>query len=193
MLTPLASDDKELVSQLLEDVQILEDQFAEGLARPSATRAIFAPILRRWLVEGLFFKAQQFVLPHQVNFPIRSNAKTLKLCKAGFYIHWMGLVEVNQFAVSTMLPDVEVLKKQGMAGSELHDPASQFVMPQRAKSFFDQRMFYWKSRFYTRMDILKMHANALGGVHFDFRKATTEAHIKEISNARRQDDRNRSR
>lgn len=182
MPASLSSDDKELVSQLLEDVQILDDQFAEGLAKPSATRAIFAPILRRWMVEALFFKAQQFILPHQVGFPIRSNAKTLKLCKAGLYVHWMGLVEVGPFAVSSMLPDVVAMARGGTANGDIHDSLAQFVMPQRAKSFFDQRMFYWKSRFYTRMDVLKMHANALGGVHFDFRKATSETHIKELKN-----------
>lgn len=43
-------------------------------------------------------------------------------------------------------------------------------------------MFFWKERFYTRQDIIKMHANMLGGVHFDFRRADDEAHIKEIKN-----------
>ncbi len=43
-------------------------------------------------------------------------------------------------------------------------------------------MFFWKGEFYTRAEVIKMHANALGGVHFDFRKAQDEAHIKEIKN-----------
>ena len=51
---------------------------------------------------------------------------------------------------------------------------------QKASVFFDQRVFFWKGQFYTRADIIKMHANALGGVHFDFRKAQAETHILEI-------------
>jgi hypothetical protein len=53
---------------------------------------------------------------------------------------------------------------------------------QKASTFFDQRMFFWKGTFYTRADVIKMHANALGGVHFNFRRKEDEAHINEIKN-----------
>jgi|SRR5208337_260782 len=51
-----------------------------------------------------------------------------------------------------------------------------------AKAFFNQKMFFWKGRFYTRNDVILMHARKLGGVHLDFRRADDEAHIDEIKN-----------
>ena len=55
-------------------------------------------------------------------------------------------------------------------------------LPHPAKAFFNQKMFFWKGRFYTRHDVILMHARKLGGVHLDFRRAEDEAHIDEIKN-----------
>jgi hypothetical protein len=48
--------------------------------------------------------------------------------------------------------------------------------------FFNQKVLFWKSQFYTRADMIKMHANTLGGVHFDFRRARNETHIIDLKN-----------
>jgi hypothetical protein len=45
-----------------------------------------------------------------------------------------------------------------------------------------QRIFYWCAQFYTRTDVIKLHANLLGGVHLDLRKAKAETHMHEIKN-----------
>lgn len=34
--------------------------------------------------------------------------------------------------------------------------------------------------FYTRAEVIKLHANALGGVHFDFQRTQDEAHTIEV-------------
>jgi hypothetical protein len=48
--------------------------------------------------------------------------------------------------------------------------------------FFGQKMFFWKGQFYTRADLIKMHANALGGVHLNFQRTRSETHIIELKN-----------
>jgi hypothetical protein len=180
----LTPDDRELIQQLLEDVGLLEAPFSMGIPKPAATRAIFTPILRRWVAEGLFYKAQKLILPNgPAVFPITSNAHAIKLCKAGVYEHWMGLVLFGTIGVAIAQVANKHLAPDGKPIAQLDDGSSSArPTPQRAKIFFDQKMLFWKGQFYTRADVIKMHANALGGVHFDFRKAQDEAHIKEIKN-----------
>ena len=35
-------------------------------------------------------------------------------------------------------------------------------VPQVARQFFEQKMFYWKGQFYTRADVIKWLANRFG-------------------------------
>jgi hypothetical protein len=95
----------------------------------------------------------------------------------------MGLVLFGTIGVAIAQVANKHLAPDGKPIAQLDDGSSSArPTPQRAKIFFDQKMFFWKGQFYTRADVIKMHANALGGVHFDFRKAQDEAHIKEIKN-----------
>jgi hypothetical protein len=177
----LASGDRELIQQLQDDVGILEAQFVTGIPKPAATRAIFAPILRRWIAEGLFHNAQKLILPEQVGFAITSNAHAIKLCKVGVYEHWMGLIVFGTIGIAAGLIAKKYLGPDGKVTTQLGD-TSAHPTPQKASVFFGQTMFFWKGNFFTRSDVIKMHANALGGVHFNFRKAQHEAHINEIKN-----------
>jgi hypothetical protein len=180
MNLPMTPDDRELIQQLLDDVGILEDQFRIGLPKPSATRTIFAPILRRWIAEGLFFTAQKLILPDQVAFPVPSHAHAIRLCKAGVYEYWMGLVMFGTLGVATGKVAEQHRGPNGMPKTQLADGKDYQAAPQKASTFFHQRMFFWKGRFYMREDVIKMHANALGGVHLDFRRTRDEADINEI-------------
>jgi len=182
MSANLASDDRELIQQLLDDVGILEDQFLIGIPKPPATRAVLAPILRRWVAEALFFKAQKLIMPVKVNFAIMSNAHATKLCEDGVYEHWMGVVVFGQIGVGKSQVAQKYLGPDGKPTIPLGDRAVAPPEPQKAKRFFEQKMFFWKGQFYTRADVIKMHANALGGVHFDFRRTEDETHINEIKN-----------
>lgn len=74
----LAPNDRELVQQLLDDIGILDDQFLVGVPRPAATRAIFVPILRRWIAEGLFHRVQKLILPMQATFAVAVNAGAMQ-------------------------------------------------------------------------------------------------------------------
>jgi hypothetical protein len=84
---PIAAADRELIQQLLDDAAILGDLFLVGIPKPAATRTICVPILRRWIVEGLFHQAQKLISPAQVSFSIYSNGRAVQLCKAGVYAH----------------------------------------------------------------------------------------------------------
>lgn len=181
-LRALAADDRELIQQLLEDINIIESQFLFGVPMPSAARSTVAPILRRWLAEGLFYKAQKLVLPKTITFLVHSNGHSAKLCKAGVYEHWMELVLFRGIGVSSSLVAAKFLGKDGRPTIDLDRSNNIKPMPQKASTFFNQNMFFWKGEFHSRIEIIKMHANTLGGVHFDFKKAHSEKHIIEIKN-----------
>jgi hypothetical protein len=155
MNRPLTSDDRELIQLLLDDVEIVDDQFRMGLPKPSATRTIFAPILRRWVTESLFFTAQKLILPHQVAFSARSYAHTIKLCEAGIYEHWMGLVVFGTIGVASRKIAPQQIGPDGKLTVQLSDATELKPTPQKARNFFDQRMFFWRGRFYTRADVIK--------------------------------------
>lgn len=154
------SYDRELIQQLLEDIDVIDEQFLGNLPKPPTTRAIFAPILRRWIAESLFFKAQRLILPLQVNFPIVANAHEIKLCEAGIYEHWIGLVYFGKIGVATSRIAKNYIGPDGKPTMPFSNNA-EHVGLQKVSIFFDQKMFFWKGEFYTRADVIKMHANSL--------------------------------
>jgi hypothetical protein len=181
--TALTPGDRELVQQLLDDVVILESQFATGLPKPSASRAILVPVLRRWIVDGLFYKAQRLALRHEVRFAIRSHAEAIKLCKRGVYAHWMGVLEFGTIGVGLGRINQNYLNPDGTSKIAMDRTVNVLPAPQQAKTFFEQRMFFWKQEFYTRSDVIKLHANSLGGIHFDPEsRRHKKQHIHEIPN-----------
>ena len=182
MNASLTSEDRELIQQLLDDVGVLEDQFSTGLPKPPAVRATLVPILRRWIFEGLFYKAQKLILPEQVGFLITSSGQAGKLCKAGVYAHWMALLAFGGISVGVSQVAPKWLGPDGKPITHLDDGANPRPASQKANIFFKQKVFFWKGEFYTRTDVIEMHANALGGVHLDFSRAQDEAHINEIKN-----------
>jgi hypothetical protein len=91
----------------------------------------------------------------------------------------MGVVQFGTVSVTVGQIAEKYLGSNGQPTIDL-DSSMPKPAPQRASVFFEQRMFYWKGQFYTRTDVIKMHANALGGVHLDFRRKEDETHINEI-------------
>lgn len=180
-LTPV---ERELVLQLLEDAATIESQLAFGLPKPSVTRATLVPVLRRWIVEGLFYRAQKLAAGREVRFAIRNHAKAIKLCKDGVYAHWMGVLEFGTIGVGLGQANTKYLYPDGSPRVEMDRTVDTRPTPQPAKSFFDQKMFFWKQEFYTRSDVITLHADELGGVHFDpeNRRIKKKQYIKEIPN-----------
>ena len=183
-LSALAADDRELIHQLLEDITIIENQFLYGsVPSPSVARSTFAPILRRWIAEGLFFKVQKLIAPKTITFLVESNGNAVKLCKAGEYEYWVEIIRFRGMGISTSLPAAKHLEKDGRSKIDLGNSNNIKPLLQKASSFFNQNIFFWKGKLYDRKEIIKMHANNLGGVHFDFKRARDENTIIEIKNS----------
>lgn len=175
--------DRELVLQLLDDALTLDSQFIFGLPKPSVARATLVPVLRRWIADGLFYRAQKLTAGRDVRFAIRSHAKAIRLCEKGVYAHWMGVLEFGSIGVGMGRVNKKYLSPNGSTGIEHDRNADTVPTPQPARSFFDQKMFFWKGEFYTRSEVIKLHANALGGVHFDLdSRRIKKKYIHEIPN-----------
>jgi hypothetical protein len=149
--------------------------FAADQPKPVLIRSTFVPLLRKWIVEDGFFKAAKLVRPHAPTFEIVTIPNAIKLCKAGVYEHWMAMIQFGAIGVGTGLL------------TEIHRESPPVSLnPVKAlhpaQSLFKQKMFFWKDRFYTRHDVVWIHANRLGGVHLDFRRKANETHIDEIKN-----------
>lgn len=134
------------------------------------------PIMRRWVVEGGFFAAQKLIAS-KIKFEVGINKEAVRLCKAGYYEHWMTIVLFGAIGVgASQVAQRFIGKAQPSSAGEFRQ------LPHTAKAFFSQEMFFWKGRFYTRRDVTCMHANKFGGVHLDFKRKAEEAHIDEIKN-----------
>jgi len=173
----LSAEDRELIQVLLDDVGVLESLLLGGPPSPQQARATFGPVLRRWIVEGLFHRVQKLANPHAIKFPLRSEAQSVKFCQAGIFVHWMGQIEIGTLGVGIRQVAPEYIPEQQKYGLRATEPA-----PQVARQFFGQKMFYWKGRFYTRADVITWLANRLGGAHLDFRRKDDETHIDELKN-----------
>lgn len=180
------NDEQELIFQLLEDAVTLKRQFSwdpisqvwDGPS-PAITRASLTPILRRWISEGQFYRAQMLVQPHKVTFNIPNQGHDLKLCAAGVYEHWMGEVSYSGIGISAGLLAQKYRNNPHLIA---RPPSAPKASLHSAKEFFEQKMFFWKGRTYTRRDAITFLANTLGGVHLDLDKAKKFEHILALKN-----------
>ncbi len=182
--TSLTKTDRELVLQLLEDAATIESQLAFERPKPSVARATLVPILRRWIADSLFHSAQKLPAGREVRFAIRNHAKAIKLCEDGVYAHWMGMLDFGGIGVGLSQVDTMYLYPDGRSRIELDRTVNERPTPQPARSFFEQKIFFWKREFYTRSDVIKLHANVLGGVHYDpkSRRVNKKEYLHEIPN-----------
>lgn len=76
----LSPELRELVLQLLEDLDALEKGRLFGLPSSDELRTTVTPILRRWIVDGMFFQIQK-LLPSQIAFDVYSRTDAVQACK----------------------------------------------------------------------------------------------------------------
>jgi hypothetical protein len=119
---------------------------------------------------------QKLTRPGRTHFDIPTYAEGLDRCKKGAYEHWMGLLMFGDIGIARAQVSANYVAAHGHPGPVAKDPPQ----PQTASTFFNQPMFFWKGEFYTRADVIKIHANKLGGVHLDFKRAEAEEHILEF-------------
>lgn len=178
----ISSNSREMVQQLLEDVDTLDEQFKLGLPQPHKIRAIISPILRRWIVERLFFNAQKLILPNLIEFSFTRSPQSIKQCERGVYEHWMELIELNAMQFSTWLLSKKYSNTNQVPRDSFNNNEKRILLLHKAPKFFEQKIIFLKESFYTRTDIIKMHANLLGGVHLDSKRKNDQIHIDEIKN-----------
>jgi hypothetical protein len=174
-------DDKELILQLLDDVALIE-QALIGIPTPSIVRTNFVPILRRWIVDGLFSsKVQKLILPNKISFDIHTQTNAINLCQSGCYEHWMGTINFGTIAVTTGLHAAKYLTKEGRPKS-INKESLMSPLPQYPNQFFKQKILFLKDKFYTREEIIKMLANTFGGVHLDLGNIQKQPDILKVKN-----------
>ena len=171
----LKAEHKELLLQLFEDVNALERGIIVGLPSSDELRTLVTPILRRWMVDGVFHQVQR-ILPIPIMFEIYSRTDEVQACKAGAYKWWMGIVDCGH----------KLMIGPGVRSGKFVEGQFQnrglFKIKQKAKLFFSQEAFWWKGQFYSRTDLIKFMANKLGGIHYDLDRNQSEGHIEEIQN-----------
>lgn len=92
-------NDRELVHQLLEDVETILGVPNFPRPSPAIVRTIFVPVLRRWIVEPNFFAAQKLLRGQEIKFEVAINGNAAKLCEVGYYEHWMAVVLFGRIGV----------------------------------------------------------------------------------------------
>jgi hypothetical protein len=171
-----ADQDRELILQLLDDVQLLERKVAYDLPSPTDLRATFSPVLRRWIIDGAFFLVQK-LLTERVLFEMYSRTDDVKWCQAGIYTWWMGTIySGNGIAIGTN----RLAQKYADNRDLIPERRKPFLISQKAKMFFGQPCFLWKEKLYTREDAIKFLANKLGGTHYAMDRHKKEIHVQEI-------------
>jgi hypothetical protein len=172
-----SGEEHELILQLFDDATLLERKVAYELPAPAELRATFAPILRRWIVDGAFHRLQK-LLREKIQFEIYSRTDEVKYCQAGVYTWWMGAIECGQQRIGAS----QFAQKYLDNPDDRPDPRKPFLIKQKARLFFEQPCFLWKKQLYTRHDMIKFQANKLGGAHYDFNRNKKETHVEEIQN-----------
>lgn len=179
---PLSAADRELVFQLLDDVAIIGDAVTTIVPKPAAVRTVLVPILRRWIAEGLFFRAQKLILPYQVRFETYCDGESIECCKAMKLVHWMEVMAFGSVGVGIAQVAPEHIGPDGKPTFNRSKQDRAERIPHKPSDFFDQNILFWDGDFYSRADIIKLHANTLGGVHFDFKNPKTDMDWQTIKN-----------
>ena len=138
--------DRELILQLFDDLQLLEKKVAYDLPSPADLRATFSPILRRWIVESAFFRIQK-ILSERVQFELNSRTDDVKCCQAGIYTWWMGVIYIGN---GTAIGANQLAQKYIDNPSLVPESRKPFRILQKPKLFFEQACFLWKGIMYTR-------------------------------------------
>jgi hypothetical protein len=170
--------ERELILQLLDDLHLLEKRVAYDLPSPADLRATFSPIMRRWIVDGEFFRIRRLLDKH-VLFDLPSRTDDVKRCQAGVYTWWMGDIHIGNGAT---VGASQLAQKYVDSPSLVSERRKPFRILQKGKLFFEQPCFFWKEKMYTRADAIKFLANKLGGAHYNWDRQKTESHVGEIQN-----------
>jgi hypothetical protein len=172
----MSPDRVERIHVLIEDAEVLgELSKPDQRPTPAAARTIIVPILRRWIHDGLFYEAQRELLPHEVQFELFEEPVAIANCEKGILSQWMALTQLGGIGIGSSQIAPAWLSRLDQVPRDNGNSAKR-----KGSSFFEQKVFFWEGQFYKRAAVLGMHANKLGGVHLDPRRANDEGHIDAL-------------
>ena len=177
------NETRELVLQLLDDIETLEKQFKCGDPSPSESRTVLIPILRKWIIDDNFSSIQKLIDKNMHPSFIIIQNDGLKLCEDGYYEYWIEQLNFNQASISSGRVARKYIKDNKVLAPNRRSQTVIKSIPQKSRIFFNQKIMFWEKIFYTRSDFIKWHANKLGGIHYDFKRKINEGHINAIKNA----------
>ena len=146
---------------LLEDAETLEKLF--NVIRPNIgnIRNTAGPIMRRWFGEEDIRQVQKMLRPNLLRVRYWTNSTELKNLKKGYYNIWIGNFSFNDISMSWMAFSSEKARKR-----ILPEVGSQKVCEPMG-AFLRQPVCHILGETFTRKDVVKFHANNLGGAHYD--------------------------
>lgn len=148
---------KEITLILLEDADTVISHFRNGVPEPKIIRSFFGPILRRWIHEGDYHTIQKELKSKNINFKYYDSSFDSKKSAP----IWVGNLRFNDICISMSAGGKSF--NQGMKG-----------ISRKASIFFKQPVCKFFEKTYTRKDIVRFHANELGGAHFEKNKQTKD-------------------
>jgi hypothetical protein len=174
----MMSQEKELLLQLLEDVAMMETKEDTPFPSSDQLRNNFAPSLRRWIVEGMFFQVQK-ILGAKINFSFYSHVDGVRACEVGCYKNWLGLINAGG---GIIISPCHLSEKHQNRHDQIPPQRKAFKIEEKAQRFFEQPCCLWEGQMYKRKDFLIFLANKLGGVHYEMDRNRSEKHIDDIRN-----------
>lgn len=175
----MSAYNRELVQQLLEDTNLIEMSLSSNVPSPATIRALFGPILRKWVSGNDFHKVVNLLpSPSEVKFESIYNTECIAACKTGLFKVWMETVAVNgkMFAITKSFRSEDDIKQR----EYFYYIINNHRVPMSPKEFFQQPVFFWNSKFHYRDDMIRFFSNAQGGTHFSPKQSQDNIDILEI-------------
>ena len=154
----------EIASILIEDAETIMESFNNGVPEAKVIRSVFGPILRRWIVEGNFNIVQRYVKPGRISFSYNHSSSCIKNLKKKIYPIWFGNLQFGDIGVSMTMGESLDARKKTFPSKGMK------VVKTKATEYFNQPVCHLDGKTFKRRDVVKLHANELGGAHLQLYK-----------------------
>lgn len=157
-------ENSERILMLLEDAELLQKGLAEERPNIANVRALAGPILRKWLLDGQINQVNKQMRPDHLSVFYLSNPESEWNAQKGLYSIWVGNFSFNGVCgemTAGTTPAAERKLKPSKGAREISGKISKFLSQPVCVIF---------GRVYSRKEIIRFHANNLGGAHYDPRE-----------------------
>ena len=157
-------DISEIVTVLLEDAETIMDAFSNGVPEAKVIRSVFGPILRRWINEGDFHIVQKYANPKIISFKYHNSRSCETNLKRKIYPIWFGNLRFGDIGISMTMGGSDEARARAVPSKGMKDVST------KAAIYFGQPVCHIDGKTYKRRDVVKLHANELGGAHLQLYK-----------------------